>query len=387
VRSVVVTGAAGFVGRAVLADAAARTGIRVTAVTHAGSAVVPLLMRDMSGRRSRPSTGLLRCVAADLDDPESLDGLVDGADAVIHLAHRLTGTTAELITTNVDGTAAVASRVQAAGVPRLVSLSTAAVYDAAAGRITPQTTPAPQSPTSQSRLRSDEIVLASGGTVVRPHLVHGPGDQWFLPRAMEITRKIGWIDGGHTRHSIICVAELARTLVDLALKDPEPAPLVLVGPHTPPTIREFLTQQAQPRGERLPAIDISLLSARHHPGGYGDSRWEHDLHLLSTETILTPIARTLRAGVRPRQRTSTQPLSNRSSPTLVTEPGPAACGSLPYRVAGILLPFDAQSLIKVVTLPTSVVDDAGWPEHRPRSTPHRGGQTTWPRDDGAATGA
>jgi len=216
VRSVVVTGAAGFVGRAVLADAAARTGIRVTAVTHAGSAVVPLLMRDMSGRRSRPSTGLLRCVAADLDDPESLDGLVDGADAVIHLAHRLTGTTAELITTNVDGTAAVASRVQAAGVPRLVSLSTAAVYDAAAGRITPQTTPAPQSPTSQSRLRSDEIVLASGGTVVRPHLVHGPGDQWFLPRAMGSPGR----SGGLTEDTPVTASFASRNSHELSSTSP-----------------------------------------------------------------------------------------------------------------------------------------------------------------------
>lgn len=280
--TVLVTGATGFVGRAVIDE------LSTKACTVLATSRQPIALGRRAPRPDDRVPPKLSVVAADLDEPATLKRLADDVQAMIHLAHRITGTPEQLEQTNVLGTGALLREVAPTSSCRIVALGTAAVYDASAlsGPIGLGTTPVPRSKTSQSRLRSDELVLAAGGTVVRPHLVYGPGDKWFLPRALQLTARCGWVEGGRARHSILSVRDLARGIVALVLGTTAPPRLVLAGPTTAPTMRDFLVARALEQGLSLPKHDTELATALADPAGRDDPRWHHDLRLLATSTVL-----------------------------------------------------------------------------------------------------
>ncbi|KUL43623.1 NAD-dependent epimerase/dehydratase family protein [Streptomyces regalis] len=205
-----ITGAAGFVGRHVAAEAARR-----------GTA-----MRLLSHRRSppRPGPGPMRSVQADLADPDSLRGVCDGADVLLHCASQIGGTPEANHIVNARGTAALVADAQRAGVSRVVYLSTAAVYgrgtfrSARPGELGRR----PQSSTSRSRAEAEDSVLAAGGIVLRPYLVYGRGDKWVVPGLTRLLRALpGRATSWNARLSVISVDELAALLVAVGLAPDE----------------------------------------------------------------------------------------------------------------------------------------------------------------------
>jgi len=102
-----ITGATGFVGSAVLDEALAQ-----------GHTV-----RALARREQAPRAGV-EWVRGDLNDTAALAALVQGADAVVHVAG-LTNTPdpAEFEVANVTGTANVLAAMTGAGVKRLVFVS------------------------------------------------------------------------------------------------------------------------------------------------------------------------------------------------------------------------------------------------------------------------
>src|SRR5882757_2364586 len=92
---VLLTGATGFVGRAVLhrllRERADGRAVEVRAVARA----VPTDRRERAGVEWR---------RADLSDPASLDGAASGADVLVHLAARVDGGARECERTNIGGT-------------------------------------------------------------------------------------------------------------------------------------------------------------------------------------------------------------------------------------------------------------------------------------------
>ncbi|MFN8631406.1 MAG: NAD-dependent epimerase/dehydratase family protein [Chloroflexota bacterium] len=125
-QHIVVTGGAGFIGRAVVERLVAR-GDRVTA-----------LVRDPAkAAHLGPSVELVR---SDLRDTASLTGALRGADAVIHGAgqYRIGVPPSErpaMWDANVGATERVLDAAIAAGVPRIVYLSTVNVFGNTKGRI------------------------------------------------------------------------------------------------------------------------------------------------------------------------------------------------------------------------------------------------------------
>lgn len=185
-----VTGATGFVGSAVL-DAALAEGHEVRALA----------------RREQASREGVTWVRGDLNDTAALAALVQGADAVIHVAG-LTNTPdpAEFEVANVTGTANVLAAMNAAGVKRLVFVSSLAAR-------MPQL-----SAYGASKAKAEALVEASGldWTTVRPPGVYGPRDIDYLD--MFRTAKWGFVPlppGGAS--SIIHADDLARLLVILAV--------------------------------------------------------------------------------------------------------------------------------------------------------------------------
>ena len=188
-----ITGGTGFVGQAVL-DAAEQQGVR----PHALARGVP---------DDRPQ---VEWVAGSLSDMSSLARLVDGAEAVVHIAG-LTKTPdpAEFETANVTGTANLIAAAKAAKVKRFVFVSSLSAREPHLSRY------------GASKAAAEELVKASGldWTIIRPPGVYGPRDVDYLD--MFKSAKLGIVPlppGGAS--SMIHVDDLADLL--LACVPPSP---------------------------------------------------------------------------------------------------------------------------------------------------------------------
>lgn len=252
----------------------------------------------------------------DLADAATLDGLAEGMDAVLNLGHLIAGTRTELSAVNIDGVANLLAECRAAGVRRFVQLSTAAIYPPGPwrGQDAARLPSDPRSPTSITRLAGDRLVLDYGGVVVRPHLVHGLGDRWFVPRALTLIERLGWIEEGAALHSLISAPALSLRLLRLAVGPEVVRGGVLFAADPEPTsMRAFLTKRLRSLGRPVPAHSISLADAyRHRPGG--DARWDHDVALLAQDHYLD-------ARVFDQLSSSDVRVAGREG--LRTEPGPA----------------------------------------------------------------
>jgi nucleoside-diphosphate-sugar epimerase len=196
-------------------------------------------------------------VRADLTDPGSLRGIAEGCAMLLHLAARVSGPEEECAAVNVTGTTALVAAARAAGVQRVVQLSTAAVYGAGPHHGIPVggVEPAPVSPASRTRLAGERPVLEAGGTVLRPGLVLGPGDRWVVPVLAELLARVpGRWDGGGARLSVVDVRDLARLIVAVG-RSPRPLPGVRHASHPVPVrVGDLL--------DRLAELDILRVGDR-----------------------------------------------------------------------------------------------------------------------------
>lgn len=183
-----VTGATGFVGRALL-EQTCRRGIPV---------------RALARREQAPCEGV-EWLRGDLADEEALGRLVMGASAVLHIAGVVnTPDPMGFHVGNVTGTETLVEAARKAGVRRFIFVSSLSAREpglSAYGR---------------SKRQAEEVVQASGleWTIVRPPAIYGPGDREML----ELFRAARW---GLVpmpppgRASVVHVADLARLLLAL----------------------------------------------------------------------------------------------------------------------------------------------------------------------------
>ena len=223
-----VTGATGFVGSH-LADAAVAAGHEVAALT----------------RRDRTPRDGVAWVPGDLHDREALERLVDGADAVIHVAGVISAHGAAAFEKgNVEGTLAMLAAATAGGVRRFVHVSSLAAREPNLSLY------------GASKARAEELVHSSGldWSIVRPPAVYGPGDK----ETLELFRmaKLGvMLMPPKGRVSVVHVLDLARLLLVLAQWDAPSTVLIEPDDGKPGgwTHREFARALGQAVGTR-PAI-------------------------------------------------------------------------------------------------------------------------------------
>lgn len=248
---ILITGAGGFIGGAVARELTLRgQGGRLRAMVHRRPVQVP-------------GGAEVTSVRADLARPETLRGLCDGVDTLVHAAVLIGGDEQASTEVNHEGTAALMREARRGGVRRVIHVSTAAVYGDGPHRSVTETDlrPAPVSPTSRSRLAAEREVLAAGGTVLRPMYILGAGDGWVLPNIWRMTQSLGaWVDGGRTLLSCITVGRLAGILADLAIGDGgvEPGTVYHACHPEPARVRDLVSALAKEAGQRLPAPDLSL---------------------------------------------------------------------------------------------------------------------------------
>src|SRR6476469_764374 len=184
-----ITGGTGFVG-AHLPDIALAGGHTVAALTR----------RDQPGREG------LDWISGDLQDRFALERLVDGADAVVHVAGVISARNAtEFELGNVAGTLSMLAAATAGGVRRFVHVSSLAAREPKLSLY------------GQSKQRAEELVHGSGldWVIARPPAVYGPGDK----ETLELFRmaKLGlMLMPPKGRVSVIHVGDLARLLLALA---------------------------------------------------------------------------------------------------------------------------------------------------------------------------
>ncbi len=197
---IALTGGTGFIGGRLIALARAQ-GHDLTALT----------------RRDQPPSDGINWVPGALEDRPAVAKLVEGADALIHLAGVLNAPDAAGFEAgNVGGTLAMLAAATAGGARRFVQVSSLAARE-------PQL-----SLYGASKARSEELVETSGldWAIVRPPAVYGPGDK----ETLELFKmaKLGVIlmpPSG--RLSLIHVDDLARLLLALATDPKAPAQILI----------------------------------------------------------------------------------------------------------------------------------------------------------------
>lgn len=199
---VAVTGASGFVGRAVV-RALADAGIEVLATSR------------------RPCRGVA------WHGWDLTAGVWRGAppvDAVVHAAAAVDdglGWTEQRRTT-VAGTDAVLRTWPGARVVLISSASVYPVFTTDLGETVPPTR-WPSSAYVRAKIAQEDMVMARGGTIVlRPHAVHGPGDTTLLPRFAR-ARRGGWLVVPGPKDGLIhlTAVETLATAVVAAVMRPE----------------------------------------------------------------------------------------------------------------------------------------------------------------------
>ena len=187
-----ITGATGFVGARLL-DLALDAGHSVRALT----------------RRLQPVRAGVVWIEGALDLPDSLDRLVHGADAVIHVAGVINAPDAAgFEAANVIGTGAILAATEGAAIPRFVHVSSLAAREPDLSRY------------GASKARSEALVAASplSTAIVRPPAVYGPGDRETL-ELFKMARRGQIFVPPRGRLSLLHVDELAHLLLALAAPD------------------------------------------------------------------------------------------------------------------------------------------------------------------------
>lgn len=168
-----------------------------------GGAVAALLIRDGHSVRTfqrRPS-GIpgAQDMSGQLADPPALRRAVEGMEAVIHLAAKVsfTGDEAEFHRTNVLGTSDLLEASRDAGIRRFVYISSPSVahtgrsiVGAAAGPADPERA---RGSYARTKAQAEIAALAADAAgmpvaVVRPHIVWGPGDTQLIERVLHRAR-------------------------------------------------------------------------------------------------------------------------------------------------------------------------------------------------------
>lgn len=260
-KRVFVTGGSGFVGGRVIRQLRAR-GVEVAALA-----------------RSTASAGAVeklgaRAVRGDLDDRAAMQAGMAGSDVVVHAAAHVEehGPLADFLRVTVTGTENALAAARAAGVPRLVHVSTEAVLAdgqpiVKADETRPRTT-RPAGPYPLSKGLAEERVLAENRdglatVIVRPRFIWGAGDTNLLPKITEAVKRgrFGWIGGGHYPTSTCHVDNVAEGIL-LAAERGAPGEIYFLTDGEPVDFRDFLTSMLATHGVDPGARNIPRWVAR-----------------------------------------------------------------------------------------------------------------------------
>lgn len=253
-----VTGGTGFIG-----------GRLVEQLRERGDEVIALV-------RSPARAGALRArgcalVEGELADRELLARSMDGCDGVFHVAAvykiGVRGSERQAIfDVNVTGTANALDAAIAAGVPRILYVSTGNVFGNTHGQVVDESyrrdlAEGFLSSYDEAKYRAHELALeriAQGApiVIVQPGGVYGPGDHSELGNAIEMTRRgrMPMIPFAGMRMSLVHVDDAAAGIILAFDKGELGESYILAGERA--TMRELVRTVARISGRRQPKLEL-----------------------------------------------------------------------------------------------------------------------------------
>jgi len=262
-----ISGGSGFLGRR-LARRLAAAGVRVRSLDPA-----PL---------AEPG---IEAIVGDIRRASDATALCGGADVLVHAAAALptAGATATMRSVNVDGTAVLLQAAAAAGVPRIVAISTAVVYGLQHPPLAESAGPQPIEPYGRTKLEAERRCLAAGAVVLRPTAFLGPGRLGvfgILFRFVREGRRVYTLGSGRNHYQLLDVDDLVDAIL-LAVDRPVSGETFNLGAAGVGTVREDLEELIRHAGTTsrvtpLPAAPARLaLAAMARTGLSPLSRWHY----------------------------------------------------------------------------------------------------------------
>src|SRR5215510_4977946 len=256
-RGVFVTGGSGFLGRALIA-----------ALRERGHAVRALARSDVAADAVRGAGA--EPVPGDLDDERALREGMAGCEAVFHAAAKveLWGRREDFLRITVGGTERVIAAARAAGVPRLVHVSTEAVLAGGAPIVdADERRPLPERPLGLyplSKARAETLAQAANGAglttvVIRPRFIWGRGDTVLLPGLIAAMKSGAWFWFGGGRHrSSTCHVRNVCAGAMLAAEKGRGGEIYFLTDGEPVEFRDFVTRLVRTQGVEPPAREVPL---------------------------------------------------------------------------------------------------------------------------------
>lgn len=256
---VFVTGATGFLGGALTRRLSA-DGVRVRALVRAPTKAGRV--RDLPG---------VEVVQGDLLKAEALTDALRGCDVLYSVGAALSGTLNEQRRVNVEGVRRLHAAAQAAGVRRVVHVSTLAIYGYSHRGVVTETTPhAPNREAYSTSKWEGEAAVRAGDvaySIIRPGAIYGPHSGFWTRTAFNVARRrpTVWIGDGSGSVPAIYVDDVLDMLLMLA-EHPKAAGEAFNCVYSPsPTWRAFLGAYARMAGHEswlgIPPLLVRPLAA------------------------------------------------------------------------------------------------------------------------------
>lgn len=216
------------------------------------------------------SSGVWQQVRGDIRDADAVARAVRGAEAVVHLAAKVsvTGPWDEFASTNVGGTENVVDACRTYDVRRLVHVSSPSVAHVGDPLVGAGAEPAdPQRVRghyARSKAIAEQAALAAADqgiavVAVRPHLVWGPGDTQLVGRIVEraASGRLVLIDGGTALIDTTYLENAADALVAaLDRAEDVSGEAFVVSNGEPRTVAELLTRICRAAGVPEPTRSV-----------------------------------------------------------------------------------------------------------------------------------
>jgi nucleoside-diphosphate-sugar epimerase len=266
-----VTGATGLLGRH-LVNVLAEAGMQVRALVRGSSDTSHLANRGVE------------LIIGGAGDGEAIGQAVAGVDLVFHVAGYLTanapfgtddnqadGEWPVYKAINVDFTEALLGASLDVGVGRFVYVSSSSVYDVDAPVPTAENAPLqPFSIYGRSKLMAEEKVCAFQAkglatTIIRPPIVYGPGDRYFTPMALRLTKLpvLPLINGGRNLMDMVYVGDVAELMWLASGRETAVGEAYNAGPGQPTSIHDLVHAYRGITGSLRPFIvPVSLQASR-----------------------------------------------------------------------------------------------------------------------------
>jgi predicted dehydrogenase/nucleoside-diphosphate-sugar epimerase len=256
---VLVTGASGFLGRALLKR-----------LRGEGEVVRVLARRPSAQLESEPG---VQVVYGDLGDPEAVDRAISGVELVYHLGATMKGRGwPEFEGGTVRGTANVVQSCLRHGVRRLIYVSSVTVLDYASqkagARVTEQAPlepyPAQRGAYTQAKLQAERLVMDAvreshlPAVIVRPGQIFGPGAE-SVPPYGTIALAGRWvvIGSGKLRLPLVYVEDVVDGLIAAAQRPSVIGSIFHLVDEAPATQDEYVEMCRKVAGERLRSMHAS----------------------------------------------------------------------------------------------------------------------------------